>query len=46
VVDANGFRLAYIYAREEEMLRADHLSPADRAVAGGVAEGLGGVSDC
>ncbi len=29
VVDANGFRLAYVYAREEEMMWIDHLSPAE-----------------
>ncbi len=48
--DANGFRLAYIYAREEQMMRLDHLSPAeaqnrldDGAAARGMAEGLGGI---
>ena len=29
VVDANSFRLAYVYAREEEMMRSDYLSPAE-----------------
>jgi hypothetical protein len=29
IVDANGFRLAYVYSREDEMMRADHLSPAE-----------------
>jgi hypothetical protein len=29
VNDANGFRLAYVYAREEDMMRIDHLSPAE-----------------
>jgi hypothetical protein len=40
VVDANGFRLAYIYAREEEMVRADHLSPAEAGKIAGLVSQL------
>ena len=29
VVDANGFRLAYVYGREEESMRLTSLSPAE-----------------
>ena len=29
IVNASGFRLAYVYSREDEMMRADHLSPAE-----------------
>ena len=29
VKDANGFRLAYVYGRDEEAMRADHPTPTE-----------------
>ena len=29
VVDASGFRLAYVYAREDDAMRLTHLSPEE-----------------
>ncbi len=39
IKDANGFRLAYVYGREEEAMRADYLTPAEaRKIAGLIAQ--------